>query len=94
MEFFTCFHNACLELSLFRAAVKGDMPKTKELLELGVNPNSATFRGATALGWAAHHNHKEIVNLLIKAGAEVDVLDRGKTGPHFCRTFVLRQIKR
>lgn len=79
MEFLNYFQNAYSELSLFRAAVKNDIPEVRRLLEQGVNPNSATFGKATGLGWAAHYNHKEVVNLLIQAGANVDASDSGKT---------------
>jgi outer membrane protein assembly factor BamB len=60
---------------LWTAARKGDAATVKRLLEAGVDVNSKTPYGATALSFAAEKGHVEIVKLLIAAKADVNVKD-------------------
>jgi ankyrin repeat protein len=59
-------------------AGEGDMIVVKLFLAAGIDPNSTNWttdeegRGATALMLAARHNHPDIVELLIKAKADVN----------------------
>lgn len=59
----------------FAAARKGDTAAVKALLDAGVNVNSRTRYGATALSYACDKGHVELVRLLIERGADVNVKD-------------------
>lgn len=59
----------------FAAARKGDAAAVKALLDGGVNVNSKTHYGATALSYACDKGHVEVVRLLIERGADVNVKD-------------------
>jgi ankyrin repeat protein/uncharacterized protein DUF3471 len=60
---------------LRRAATAGDVAKVKELLEQGVDPNSANRYGGTALSFASDKGHIEIVKLLLDRGANPNSKD-------------------
>jgi ankyrin repeat protein len=49
------------------------------LLDLGVDPNVQADTGRTALHGAAHKGATEVVQLLVEAGARMDVRDYGNT---------------
>jgi len=55
---------------LRRAATTGDVAKVKELLDKGVDANSANPYGATALVYASDKGYPEIVKLLLEHGAD------------------------
>jgi ankyrin repeat protein len=59
---------------LVLAARKNDMAKVRELLAAAPKPdvNQHTADGSTALHWAVYYNDAELVNQLIKAGANVN----------------------
>ena len=57
------------------AARKGDVAKLKELLDKGVDVNTKTQYGATALAYACDKGHIEVVKLLLERGANVNVRD-------------------
>ena len=57
------------------AARKGDAAKVKELLDKGVDVNTKTQYGATALAYACDKGHIEVVKLLLEHGANVNVKD-------------------
>ena len=57
------------------AARKGDVAKLKELLDKGVDVNTKTQYGATALAYACDKGHTEVVKLLLERGANVNVRD-------------------
>ena len=57
------------------AARKGDVAKLKELLDKGVDVNTKTQYGATALAYACDKGHFEVVKLLLERGANVNVKD-------------------
>ena len=51
----------------------------KLLLELGLDPNFQADTGRVALHGAAHKGATEVVQLLVAAGARMDVRDFGNT---------------
>ncbi|HKA17872.1 MAG TPA: ankyrin repeat domain-containing protein [Blastocatellia bacterium] len=59
----------------FAAARKGDIPAVKAFLDKGVDVNSKTRYGATALSYACDKGHVELVRLLIDRGADVNTKD-------------------
>ena len=59
----------------FAAARKGDAAAVKAFLDKGVDVNSKTRYGATALSYACDKGHVEVVRLLIERGADVNVKD-------------------
>ena len=59
----------------FAAARRGDTAAVKALLDKGVDVNSKTRYGATALAYACDKGHVEVVKLLIERGADVNVKD-------------------
>jgi ankyrin repeat protein len=55
------------------AAKHGEIAKVRKLLEEGVNVDAVDSRfHATALMWAAHEGHADIVQLLLDNGADID----------------------
>src|SRR5215831_791976 len=59
----------------FAAARRGDIPAIKAFLDKGVDVNSKTRYGATALSYACDKGHVEVVKLLIERGADVNMKD-------------------
>jgi ankyrin repeat protein len=59
----------------FAAARRGDAVAVKAFLDKGVDVNSKTRYGATALSYACDKGHVEVVKLLIERGADVNVKD-------------------
>ena len=60
-------------ISIWDAAAKGNIEAVKYHLAAGVDVNSNGYRGFTPLHYAARNGHKEIVELLIAKGADVNV---------------------
>ena len=58
------------------AVVAGRFSATNVLLNLGVDVNSASADGRSALGWAARLGHSQIARLLISKGANVMYMTR------------------
>jgi ankyrin repeat protein len=55
------------------AAKHGDTARVGALLQQGVNINAVDRQfGATALMWASHEGHTDIVRLLLSNGASID----------------------
>jgi len=59
----------------FSAARRGDAKAVGELIDKGVDVNSKTAYGATALHFAADKGHLEVVKLLLKRKADPNVAD-------------------
>lgn len=57
------------------AARKGDAAAVKGFLDKGVDVNTKTRYGATALSYACDKGHVEVVKLLLERGADPDVRD-------------------
>jgi ankyrin repeat protein len=62
---------------LYRAVTGGDVPVVTLLLERGADPNvpAVTKNKSTPLHLAAERSNKELIELLLKAGADVDQPD-------------------
>lgn len=59
------------ETPLMAAARAGSVPSVRLLLARGADVNAAeTFQKTTALMWAAAEGHREVVDLLLEAGAD------------------------
>jgi ankyrin repeat protein len=61
---------AVTETELMKAARSGDREKVIELLIQGELVNRATVGGETALKWAAWNGHRDVVDILLAAGAD------------------------
>ena len=61
--------------ALLRAAADGDSHRVRALLVQGTEVNSTNGAGQTALMLAAAFNRQEVVNLLLKARANVEAQD-------------------
>ncbi len=60
---------------LFAAARKGEAAAVKALLTKGVDVNAKARYDRTALSFAAHRGHVEVVKMLLDHGAALDVKD-------------------
>jgi len=69
-------HMACLPHNGQPEAVKALLERKDELTVLDM----PDIDGTTALIWAVHNNHYEIVSMMIKAGADVTVKDKSGKG--------------
>jgi len=85
------FSQPGLEKDLVLAAKIGNLDKVKNLLEQGVNPDSA-LDGVPALIWATYNNHYEIVKALLEKGADVNIRDKDGDTPLIVASFT-RNIK-
>jgi hypothetical protein len=56
---------------LCEAAERGELDKTKKLLDRGADPNAKDYTTLSALYYAVSEGHSAIVDLLIKRGAHV-----------------------
>ena len=65
-----------LDEPLIQAARQCDVEAGASLLEQGADADAAEGDGMTALHWAAERSHAEVAELLISAGATVDVTTR------------------
>lgn len=64
-----------LKEEFFAAARKGDVEAVKALLAKGVDVNSKTEYGATALSYASDKGHTAVVKLLLENGADANARD-------------------
>ena len=100
----SCF-NMTKNKELLLAAEKGDLSEVKRLIESGANVNTKTFKirppgvkgrstyGRTALLIASREKHKDIVEYLIKNGADVNAKsDRGDTALMFASLVGEKEI--
>jgi hypothetical protein len=61
-----------LESQLLRAAWRGDLVTMEKLLNQGANPNVNAYSCNSLLLTAIHNNNESMVDLVIKAGADVN----------------------
>src|SRR5205085_6938049 len=65
------------------AAMKGDTAAVRKLLLAKSDVNATQVDGASALHWAVYRDNIELVDLLLKAGANVNAANREGTTPLF-----------
>jgi ankyrin repeat protein len=70
---------------------KGWFKLTLHIVE-GGNLNKKTYTDWTPLHWAAYRDHKEIVELLIAEGADVNAKDAGTTPLDVAEEFNLSEL--
>jgi ankyrin repeat protein len=63
------------------AAMKGDKPTLRSLLDQKADVNAAQSDGATAIQWAAYRDDLDMAGLLISAGANVKLSNREGATP-------------
>jgi len=89
-----CTSEADMNEEFAMAAKHGDTGRVQALLKQGANVDAVDRQfGATALMWAAHEGHTDIVRLLLDSGASIDAqqslgrtalwytAQQGRTGP-------------
>ncbi|GKU86419.1 hypothetical protein SLEP1_g948 [Rubroshorea leprosula] len=62
------------ETPLLHATKEGHFPTAAFLLENGADPNSRSWKRRTSLHYAAEHGSKELIQLLISKGAEINAV--------------------
>jgi len=67
------------DISIQDAAKEGNVKAIKQHIAAGTDVNAKGDAESTPLHWAANGGHKEIVELLIDKGADVNVKNSGKT---------------
>jgi ankyrin repeat protein len=72
---------AAPEVPLATAAKNGDAAAVRALLQKKVDVNAPEVDGTTALHWAVHKDALDIVDLLIRAGANVKAANRYGAAP-------------
>src|SRR5512132_644194 len=78
--FFGAFAAAAERWPLIEAAKNGDRAALRVLIEQKVDVNAADADGTTALHWSAYRDDLESVELLVRAGANVNAAnDLGAT---------------
>jgi uncharacterized protein len=71
-------HTAILT-ELFQAAESGDVSKVKDMLKADPTlVHEHNEDGLTLLGWTAHFGHKDIVQIILDYGGEVNALSKPK----------------
>ncbi len=72
-----CLEDPTLQRANFVSmASRGDTTMIKTLLLQGQDPNSRDYSGATALLMAAANKHQDTIEVLAKAGAEINCRDK------------------
>ena len=71
-----CMFGWSQDTSLHMAALSGDTAQTQSLIQVGVDVNGRMTRNWTPLMVAAKYGHTEVMDLLIKNKAEIDLLDQ------------------
>lgn len=72
-----CVEDPMLQRTSFiNLAAEGDYAAVNGLLEQGMDPNCYDHSGSTALHLAASYRHPDIIELLVKAGANVNCRDK------------------
>lgn len=67
--------------ALMTAASNGDVPRVRQLLDRGADPNARGAMERTALQYAAETNRIEVGRLLLDAGADIDAYDNTRLTP-------------
>lgn len=76
---------------LMMAAVTGNIPTTRLLMEYGADVNIINDTGQTPLHAAAYAGHLELVRMLLAAGADPAIYE-GKSAADIAKTEFIRQI--
>ncbi len=72
-----CLEDPMLQrVNFVNLAAVGDSEAVGDLLLQGFDPNGRDYSGSTALHLAAANRHSEIVELLVKAGGDVNSRDK------------------
>ncbi len=69
------------EKELILAVAQGKAHRVTQLLALQLDPDLKDQKGKSLLHSAVQNNRAEVVNILLKAGAKVDVRDKSKDTP-------------
>ena len=73
---------------IWRASEMGDVAAVRRLLNKGASPNALTDRKKTPLHYACVGGNLEIVEILIKAGADKRLQDKFDKAPlDYCKMF-------
>lgn len=80
-----CSNNVDIDQELVQGAQKGDMKRVEHALENGANVNARDLNHhSTALMWASHEGHLEIMRVLMQHGAKIDAKrDNGESALWF-----------
>ena len=73
---------------------KANEETVKLLLDLGLDPNLQAETGRTALHGAGHKGRTAVTQMLVDAGANLEVRDYGMTGNDAGGRFALDQVPR
>ena len=65
---------------LISSISEGRIKNVEHLISTGVDVNTTTYSGITALMEASEGGHKKIAELLISKGADVNAVDRNNSG--------------
>ena len=80
---------------LHLAAIRGDAAATRLLVQYGADVNIRTADGTTPLFYAARYSHHLVVDILLRAGADVDQGDqtgwKAIHGAMACRSEIFRE---
>jgi len=77
---------------IWEAAKQGDVEAVKQFIAADSDVNAKDGYGVTPLYHAAGHSHKEIVELLIANGADVNTNDSGGTPLHHAVTKEIAEL--
>ncbi len=88
-----CWDDPYAEPPLHEASIRGDLDEVKVILKRGIDINSKSKTGATALHWAAFKGHYALAQYLIQNGADVNALtDRGSTPLRLATTHKQKKV--
>ena len=79
------------DISIYNAAEKGNIEVVKKHLATGADVNAKDEHNRTPLDWAAVNGRKEIVELLIRKGAEVNK-NFGMTPLHLAAAWSHKEV--
>ena len=81
------------QMSLTRAAEKGDIEKVQKLLDIGFDPDIMPSHGLPALIIAAKYGHVKVMELLLKNGADPNICDsEGKNASYYLKHDEMEEI--